>query len=116
MAQAALTREESIGLALAVAAHAALLALIVLRPAAPAQAPPPERIEVTLSEDVAPRSTSPNPHADAAPDIAPEIGEAAPPPEELSPPAPEPKPAPVRKPGDREDEAPRVRLETAFKF
>jgi len=26
------------------------------------------------------------------------------------------QPVPVRKPGDREDEAPRVRLETAFKF
>ena len=77
-------REESIGLALAIAVHLGLAGFLLWRPAGKALVTPPERMTVTLSEELAPTSTSPEPNAQAAPDAAPEIGEAAP--------APEPQP------------------------
>lgn len=89
MASLALNREEAFGLGIAAVAHVALVALLVLRPAVPTPVPPPERVTVTLSEDVGLTSTSPTPLADPAPDLAPELGE---------PPAPEPEPAPLPPP------------------
>ena len=67
MADAALTREEGIGLVLAVAAHAALFAFLALKPASSERFPVPERVTVTLSDDVSLQSTSPEPAAQAAP-------------------------------------------------
>jgi outer membrane biosynthesis protein TonB len=96
MASAALTREERWGLAISIAGHAALLAVLLMRPSTEAIVTPPERVEVTISEDFGMTSSSPNPAAEAAPDEGPEIGEAAPPP-----PAAEPAPLPP-------DPAPRV--------
>ncbi len=100
MAETMLRSEERIGLALAVIAHAGLVALLVLRPPSTPFIPPPERITVTLSENAGLISTSPEPQADAAPDVAPEFGEAPPPePEPLPLPSPEPlppKPTPPR--------------------
>lgn len=90
MASMALTREEGLGLAISIAGHAALLAVLLLRPAADNVVIPPERVEVTISEEVGLTSTSPQPKAQAAPDEAPELGEAAP--------APEPEPAPLPPP------------------
>lgn len=90
MAAGRLNREEAIGLGVAVAAHAALVALLVLQPPTPVRVPPPERIAVTISEDVGLTSTSPDPASDARPDEAPEIGEPAPPEPEPAPPRPEP--------------------------
>ncbi len=76
MASSALTREEGIGLAVSVAGHVALLAVLVLRPPSGDVVVPPERIEVTLSDEVGLTSTSPEPFEDAMPDVAPVIGEA----------------------------------------
>jgi outer membrane biosynthesis protein TonB len=82
MAAIALRQEEGIGLAAAIIAHAALLAFLVLRPVGGDIVKPPERIAVTLSDEVGFVSTSPNPFSDAAPDVAPIYGE-----------VPEPEPA-----------------------
>lgn len=94
MARAAIRPEESIGLAVAAAAHIALVALLVMRPPTVPALPPPERMTVTLSDDVGLTSTSPNASAQAAPDEAPMLGE--PPAAEPAPPAPAPKPEPVK--------------------
>ena len=93
MGRSALTREEGLGLAISIAGHAALLAVLLLRPATQTIVLPPERVEVTISEEVGMTSTSPSPKAAAAPDEAPEIGEAAPAPEAEPAPLP-PAPAP----------------------
>ena len=98
MAAIALRREEAFGLGIAAVAHVALVALLVLRPAASTPLPPPERVTVTLSEDVGLTSTSPTPFADPAPDVAPELGEPpAPEPEPQPAPPPPPRPEPVRR-------------------
>lgn len=107
MATRALRRDEGVGLALAVAAHVALVAFLVWRPLGKPVLPPPERMTVTLSEEVGLTSTSPEPAARAAPDAGPEIGEPAPPepvvrPEPSQPiarpepPASQPKPQPPK--------------------
>ena len=83
MASRAFRNEELAGLAIALAAHAGLLALLVLHPGQRPMVPPPERVTVTLSEDVGLTSTSPEPQAEAAAPTAPEIA-----------PLPEPEPAP----------------------
>lgn len=87
MAQQILRKEEAIGLSVAIAAHVGLVAFLLLKPLAP-PTPPPERMTVTLSEDVSLTSTAPHPAPDAAPDTAPEQGEPAPVP---SPAPPQPK-------------------------
>lgn len=91
MASHALTREEGIGLAVSVAGHLALLAVLVLRPPAGNVVVPPERIEVTLSDDVGLTSTSPDPFEGAAPDVAPVIDEATMPEPEAFEPMPQPE-------------------------
>ncbi|EQB18069.1 hypothetical protein L284_05920 [Novosphingobium lindaniclasticum LE124] len=111
-----LRKDEGLGLTLAVALHVAVLAVIVLRPAQTDVVKPPQRIEVTLSDQVGMTSTSPDPFSQAAPDIAPEIGEAAPPPApapeplpqpEPLPPAPAPRPLPQPKPQPKPAPAPK---------
>lgn len=94
MGKTAITTEERIGLAVALVAHVALVAALVFRPATP---PPvtPERIAVTLSDNVGLTSTSPEPAAQAAADMAPTLGEPAPS-ETVA--EPDPAPAPVSKP------------------
>lgn len=83
MAANALRSEERIGLGVALAAHVALFAWLALtKPAAPL--PPPERMTVTLSDEVGLTATSPNPAPEAAPDTGPELGEPAPEPEPLA--------------------------------
>lgn len=96
MGKTAITSEERIGLIVALLAHVGLVAALVFRPAAPPISTP-ERIEVTLSDNIGLTSTSPDPAADAAPDLAPTLGEAPafePPPE----PEPQPQPSPVARP------------------
>lgn len=95
MALADLRSEERIGLVVALALHAALVAALVWGPKPPKSLPLPERMTVTLSDDVALTSTSPDPAAQPAPDEAPILGEPATPPPV---PLPEPSPAPVAKP------------------
>jgi outer membrane biosynthesis protein TonB len=90
----ALRRDEGLALLAALAAHAALVLVLALQPAS-TPLPPPERMTVTLSDEVGLTSTSPEPAAPAAADEAPELGEdAAPPPPTLVPPQPAPTPAP----------------------
>lgn len=117
MASATLRREEGLGLAVAIAAHVGVLAVLLFRPDSGEIVTPPERIEVTISDEVGLTSTSPTPYAQPAPDVAPTLGEAAPvavpdfaeplplPPEPVA--QPEPRPAPPV------DERPRRRPESA---
>lgn len=92
MAQAALRREESLGLALALVGHAALFAWLIWQKPAPPP-PLPERMTVTISDEVGLTSAAPAPQVEAAPDKGPEIGEAPPPP--VPAPVQVAKPAPV---------------------
>ena len=103
MASRALRSEERIGLGVAIAFHVGLVALLLWRPPAGDVMTPPDRIEVTISDDVAPKSTSPEPMAQSRPDTAPELGEAPLPEPETAPPAPrveppKPEPRPTAKP------------------
>lgn len=95
MAAANLRSEERIGLVIALAAHVALVAVLVLRPPAPAPFPLPERMTVTLSDDAGLTSTSPEPEAQPAPDVAPVLGEAPPPPAPVIAPEPIVRPLPI---------------------
>ena len=84
MTTTALRRDESLGLALALVGHAALLGWLVWQ-RAPAPLPPPERMTVTISDaEVGPVSTAPQPQANPAPDAGPVLGEAAPPPDTVA--------------------------------
>ena len=108
MAVSALNREESFGLVIALAAHVALGVLLVARPPSAPTIPPPERMAVTLSEDVGLTSTAPS-VADPAPDEAPELGEAAPEPAPLpAPPPPKPEPKVQPKPEPKVQPKPAV--------
>jgi len=78
---------EGAALALALAAHVGVVALLVLRPAPPPPAPP-QRMEVTLADDVGLQASAPS-HAPAAADLAPVLGEAQP---ELAKPQPTAQP------------------------
>ena len=91
-----LTKQEGAGLAIAAAAHVALLVVLSLSPLGKTIQPPPERMEVTFSEEIADQSTSPDPMAAAAPDVAPELGEAQP--EPVPEPNQQPDPAPKQAP------------------
>jgi outer membrane biosynthesis protein TonB len=89
-----LTREEGIALGVAVAAHLALIAALTLSPPGKDIKPPPQRMTVTFADEVADKSMSPEPNAQSAPDVAPELGEPQPQPEVL--PQPQPLPEPPR--------------------
>ena len=65
-----LSREEQIGVVVAIALHAGLVAWLALAPSRSTFKPPPERMTVSLSEEVAPEATSPEPLAQAAPETA----------------------------------------------
>ena len=89
-----MSREERIGLAIAIAAHIGLVAWLALAPSRSTFQPPPERMTVSLSDEVAPEATSPEPLAQAAPETASTLGEAAPEPAplpEIAPPEPQPR-------------------------
>lgn len=106
---AGLRREEKLALGVAVVAHAALIAALTLSPPGKSIKPPPQRMVVTIADEVADKATSPEPNAQTAPDVAPALGEqqqAAEP--ETAPPAPvekvqpaPPPPAPVERPQPR---------------
>jgi protein TonB len=91
MAARAIRNDESLALVLAVIAHAVLFAWLAMqRPAPPL--PLPERMTVTLSEELGPISTSPEPQADPAPDVGPVLSDVPAKPEPVI--TPEPKPSP----------------------
>lgn len=106
-----LTREEGIGLGVAIAAHVVLIAALTLSPPGRTVQPVPQRMTVSFAPTVSDQSTSPKPDAQPAPDLAPALGEpdhadepaASPPPPKPEPkhepkPAPEPKPEPKPEP------------------
>lgn len=82
--------EERIGLGVALAAHVALFGWLALDQPGRDMVPPPERMTVSFAEEVAPQSTAPEPMVEAAPEVAPTRGEAAPEPEPLPVARPEP--------------------------
>lgn len=106
--------DERIGLVVAASLHVALIGWLAWRPPSVPTIPPPERMTVTITESVGLTSTSPEPQAEAAATVAPELGTAAPaalaaadlppkpapkqPPAQLEPklPAPPPSPAPAK--------------------
>lgn len=101
MAEAAFRSEERVGLVVAIAAHIGLAALLLWHPNSAPVVVPPQRVEVTISDEVSVTSTAPQPAAQAAPDMAPDVGEPAPPEPEAEPsPPPEPPkpPKPAAKP------------------
>ena len=91
--QPRLSAEEKIGVVVAIALHTGLVAWLALAPSRSTFQPPPERMTVSLSEEVAPEATSPEPLAQAAPETALTLGEAAAEPEPLPVVVP-PEPAP----------------------
>jgi len=116
MAALALRKDEGIGLAVAAALHVALVAVLVLRPASVPVVMPPERIEVSIADEVGLTSASPNPFEQAAADVAPELGEAQP---EPAPAAPQPvvpePPRPFTPPPPRADPVPPPKPKAAAK-
>ncbi|SLK05824.1 hypothetical protein [Novosphingobium mathurense] len=95
MAILGLRRDEKYGLALAIALHAAVLGAMFLDPHTDQVVRPPERIEVNISDDYGLTSTSPDPNSQAAADVAPTIGEAAPAPAPAPVPEIQPSPSPL---------------------
>ena len=90
--RAGIAPEERIGLVLAIALHAGVLALLVVN-RAEKPLPPPPRMEVTLSDKVGLADSAPTTHELAAADIAPRLGAAPPPPPPVkAPPLPQPAP------------------------
>ena len=94
------SREERLGLGIAAAAHVALVAALVWQVRDdPTPLPIPERMTVSLADEVSLESTAPNPSAEPAAAAAPVLA-----------PEPEPQPEPVReqvRPTPRETVAPR---------
>ncbi|HTM95001.1 MAG TPA: energy transducer TonB [Croceibacterium sp.] len=93
-----LTREERVGLGVAVAAHVALVAALVLQPGKRDAMAIPERMSVSLADEVSLESTAPEPSAEPAAAIAPVL---APEPEPVVEPQPKVVERPVPKPIDR---------------
>lgn len=100
MAVLALNKEERFGLGMALAMHGVLVAVLLLRPDTGNVVTPPERITVTISDEVGLRDTAPNPVQEAAANVAPTLGEpaAAEPVEQVEPEPLPPRPEPVVKP------------------
>lgn len=77
-----LSQTEAAALVVALLGHVALFAVLILYKPAD-RPPPPERMTVTLSDDVGLAAASPEQKADAALDRGPQQGDAAPPPEPI---------------------------------
>jgi outer membrane biosynthesis protein TonB len=99
-----LTREERFGLGFAVAAHIVLVAGLMLQPGKRDAMPLPERMSVSLAEEVSLQSTAPEPSAEPAAAVAPVLA-----PE----PAPvvEPQPKAIERPVQRTVEPPKPRVQ-----
>jgi hypothetical protein len=91
---ASLRKSEMVGLAVALAGHVALVWVLAMEHSTPPR--PPQRMTVTISDDVGLQSTSPS-QEQAAPDQAPQLGEAQPE-EQAAPQSPNPWPSPNRCP------------------
>lgn len=95
MASAVIRPEERTGLAVAVVLHVALVAMLLLQPEPARQLKTPERMTVSLVEDVGLTSTGPVVAQKTQAAVAPTISE------EIAPPAP-PEPTPAPQPEPRE--------------
>ncbi len=101
-----LSREERIGLLIAGTAHVALAVVLMLQDNALEPIAPPQRITVSLAEEVALETASPDPSADPAAALAPELAPVFEP-EVLEPPRPTsrvaqtPRPRPIASPTRR---------------
>ena len=84
-----LSREDRLGLGVAIGAHVALAAVFLLQDDTPAQIEMPERMVVSLADEVSLESTAPDPSAQPAASFAPELAETP------SPPVPEPIATPL---------------------
>lgn len=101
---AALAREEKLGLGIAIAAHAALVLLLIWHATRePGLIPVPERMVVSLADEVALTSTAPNPSLESQASIAPTLADETTPPEVI-----EREPEPRLQPAARPTTAPRA--------
>lgn len=110
MSEHVLRGEERTGLLVALGLHVALVAVLLLQPVTRELIPQPQRMTVSLAEDVGMEATAPDPVAESRASIAPELSETpAPPQEDVAEPAPReieqpvqrvqsPVPAPTAKP------------------
>jgi protein TonB len=98
---APLSREELVGLLLAGTAHVALALFLILHEPEPKPYTPPERITVSLAEDVALDSTAPDPSPEPAAAMAPELAPLPQPPAAAPPPPPPPQVRPTARPTPR---------------
>lgn len=92
---ASLTREEKVGLLLAGAAHVALAWMLITQRPDPVPLTPPERITVSLAEDVGLDSTAPDPSPDPAAAMAPDLAPLPVPPVTAPPVRPSARPTPT---------------------
>jgi outer membrane biosynthesis protein TonB len=122
MAERALQHEEKIGLGIAVLLHGALVAVLLQQAVRTEVLTFPERMEVSLVSEVGLESASREPVPESQQSIAPELGEAAPPPDtadpappppvteqvQVAPPPPQPKPSakPSPKPSAKPSQQP----------
>ena len=98
MASASISREERIGLGIAAAAHIAVVAVLLVQDAPAPVVEEPERIVVSLADDVGLTSTSPNPVDSARMAEAPIFSELPLPPMMQPPPIPQPRSVPDAQP------------------
>ena len=107
MAFANLRREERIGLGAALAAHAALLVALAIHAAQePSVIPLPERMTVSLAEEVSLRDTAPDPSTEAQAAIADTLSEEPAPAPEVEQPVAQPRTQPVAPPPPRANTRP----------
>lgn len=118
MANTAIRKDDGIGVAIAIALHAVVLGAMLFRADRDVVVKPPQRIEVTISNEVGLTSTSPSPASKTAPDRAPQLGEAAPEAataSEAAPASTPPSPQPREIETTRPDPAPKASPEPAPK-
>lgn len=114
MAVATLRSEERTGLIIAFLLHVALVAALVLQPRPDAVVPLPERMTVSLADEVALEATGPVLSQDSRQAVAPTISDEIAPPERNEPePAPEPKLQPQPRPEPTPRPAPRAKPDPA---
>lgn len=103
MTAATLRKEEALGLGVAVALHVALVAVLLLQPAPDNPPKMPERMTVSLAEDIGLTAQAPEPIAESRASIAPTLAEqSAPPiPAAASEPIPAPRPMQTNAPAPR---------------
>jgi len=92
---------DAVALIVAITLHLLLVAALLLQGTKREPMPEPKRITVNFAEDVGPTSTAPDPVQESQASVAPELGDAAPPPIEYVPPPPLPQPTSAPAPEPR---------------